>query len=293
MKTFLLFILATFNLYSQNEIKEIQLKGNVSSCRIYEYVAVDKFGEIMPEKELSRVEYIYQANNLLKEKSSFNPEDKLIFKIVNKYIEQDKLIDMTGYDLKSNIKWKNKFKYNPKGSVSEIAIYNFEGKIDFKEVFKYNADELLSEQITYNNMGNVYSKIINKYLGKDLLSSEKYDFNGYLVHTNVYEYRNDKLYKESTKINNSVSSNKIYNYDDNNNISEIIYYNAKDKIEKKELFNEMGDIYEEMYYTSNSQTDYTITYEYEMDNNSNWVQMIKYKNTLPLQLTKREINYFE
>jgi hypothetical protein len=225
----------------------------------------------------------------LREKSSFTPDDKLIFKIVNKYNENDKLIDMTGYDLKNNIKWKNKFKYNAKGKVSEIAIYNFEGKIDFKDVFKYNAEDLLTEQITYNNIGNIYSKIINKYLGKDLLSSEKYDFNGYLVNNIIYDYRNNKLYKESAIINNSVSEYKIYNYDDAGNLGEIIYYNTKDKIEKKEVFNEIGHIYEEMYYTSNNQIGYIITYEYELDNNSNWLQMIKYKNSLPMQLIKERL----
>ena len=49
---------------------------------------------------------------------------------------------------------------------------------------------------------------------------------------------------------------------------------------------------EENWYESDGSLYEKHTYKYEYDKNNNWTQRIQYKNTIPLNITERIIEYY-
>ena len=58
------------------------------------------------------------------------------------------------------------------------------------------------------------------------------------------------------------------------------------------IYNEKGNKIEENWYDSDGSLYEKHTYKYEYDKNNNWTQRIQYKNTIPLNITERIIEYY-
>ena len=68
-------------------------------------------------------------------------------------------------------------------------------------------------------------------------------------------------------------------------------YNSKNEIIEEEIFNSNNDLIEHKFYKTKDVIEYTYNMEYEYDSQNNWISMLKYKNSIPIEKSEREITY--
>lgn len=224
----------------------------------------------------------YDDNNLISIVTYRN--DELLYKINFKYDESNNIIEETSIDNSGKITRKVIRKY-----------------LDKKLIYEKRTDESYTDELIYryDTIGNkVYS--MNRY--DDLKFESKIEYvnnlpsvdygsrNGKLYCITNYEYLDGKESKKNSKdpIDNSIIS-----------VVEKIYYsnNTSEKIEKeknqltKQFFDKNNNIVKFQITKKNTDPE-EYTYEYTYDKNENCTKIIEYKNTIPLKIRERLIEYF-
>ena len=111
---------------------------------------------------------------------------------------------------------------------------------------------------------------------------------------NIYNEKGNKIEDNSYDSDGNLSSKDTYEYDEKGNNIERNWYDSDGRLGYKLIYkyDEKGNNIEENWYDSDGSLYEKHTYKYEYDKNNNWTQRIQYKNTIPLNITERIIEYY-
>ncbi|PLX17614.1 MAG: hypothetical protein C0597_06915 [Marinilabiliales bacterium] len=210
-----------------NQVEYANYKGDEGKLLYKQNITYDNFGKKIREErfngtEYQIIKYNYSGDKLLEitrsdiygyveHKRVFNytgdvcivdikdDQSNVIGKLINKYDENNNIIESTEYDEKDNIK--------------EKYIYKFDGKL-LKEKTKYAGENFIYRETYKYNSKNLLDKVLK----------EKPE--GNTITNNIYTYDSEgKLIEEQWYDNNpSENSKKTY------------YYNKKGLLEKVEVY---------------------------------------------------------
>lgn len=247
----------------QNDLSELNLKGQVNSILKMEYTAKEKFGEIT--KDSLKCDYLsissVSPTNCIKK---FNKFGNLIEKI-SLYGSKPALTKKIYYNEKNKISYEDIFEYGDGELNSKVKYeYNDRGCIAFKQYDK-NGEVTFSLNYILDNKGRIEKTLIDK----TVLYSFSYD--------------GDTLIGADSSGDTWKSINGIVIFESKKN--ELVFY-------KK---NEFNDIIEERHIYNHRDT-LTAKYEYKYDGKNNWIEKKKYMKNfdgtlLPISIAYQEISY--
>ena len=165
--------------------------------------------------------------------------------------------------------WNEKYKYNEDGNMTERTSYNANGEIDGKNKYLYNKDGNMTEMTSYNANGELGSNSKYKYDEDGNKTEWKY-YDGELATKYKYQYDEDgnEMEKSGYRISDGRLSLKFnYQYDEDGNMIGNSSYGYP--------------------------SDWNYTYQYEFDKLNNWIVRTRYEDGNPLEITEREIEYYE
>ena len=179
---------------------------------------------------------------------------------------------------------------NLKGKVKSITENTYEAVDKFGQIEK--GDVLVDSSAVYTDDGRF--KIYNEKGNK--IEENYYNSNGSLIYKNTYKYdeKGNKIEENYYNSNGRLYSKTTYKYDEKGNKIEEYHYDEDGKFNYKYTYkyDEKGNKIEENWYDSDGSLYEKHTYKYEYDKNNNWTQRIQYKNTIPLNITERIIEYY-
>ena len=216
--------------------------------------------------------------------------------------QSEKKNDLTEENLKGKVKSitentyeaVDKFGQIEKGDVlvDSSAVYTDDGHFKI-----YNKKGNKIEENIYDSNGKFVRKTTYKYDKKGNIIEEKsYYPDGSLIYKNTYKYdeKGNKIEDNSYDSDGRLHSKYTYKYDEKGNKIEENWYNSDGRLHSKYTYkyDEKGNNIEENWYDSDGSLYEKHTYKYEYDKNNNWTQRIQYKNTIPLNITERIIEYY-
>jgi len=273
----ILFNSCNSEIVSENDLKEMNLHGNVKSLKELSYTAIIEFGEIKKgvkgrENPWNKdgyiifnnsgnkiIEYTYTAedfpntsrvfkygvNGEITEMNWYAQDSILLNKWVYKYDNEGNMVEENSIQSGDSLSTKTTYKYNEKGYVVEENFYASDGSHGSKRTFRYNLKGNNVEEICYDKDGNFDEKFIYKYDR----NGNKIKFSCYIVY--------ETLNREAT-----------YKYDNKDNIAEWSYHESYDNYNKKH------------------------TYKYTFDKQNNWIVQVVYINEIPKFIIERKIEYY-
>ena len=260
--------------------------GKIKKIKQSEFEAKLKFGEfqIGALKSFS-IKYFNDKGNSIKI-CYYNSDSNLTAKIFFAYDNCEKLIEI------------NVIRFDISDSNSDSLLLR-------KYIYLYNKDENLIEQTVYDTTNRISRKLKNKFdIYGNLIESNDYDLEGDLLSNSTYtideignyaENNSNKFYSEFLRFHHS----SLYNAK-GNIIEERINHKALNEILTLFLYDNSGNLTQIKFTYPNSKvanfikdTAYSdIRYEYQYDEIGNWISQIKYTNEIPMECTKREIEYY-
>ena len=174
---------------------------------------------------------------------------------------------------------------NLKGKVKSIKETLYEAVDKFGQIEKGNVlyDAFTFPFTIYDEKGNKIEE--NDYDSDGRLDSKttyKYDEKGNIIEENDYDS------------DGRLDSKYIYKYDEKGNKIEENRYDSNGRLSQKTTYkyDEKGNTIEKNDYDSDGRPAENYSYKYEYDKNNNWTQRIEYKNTIPVYITERIIEYY-
>jgi len=288
MKTRLVGILVSFIVLNScstvdrkdNDLKKMDIYGKVKSIRVFSYEAVNKFGEILKGKRKIINSFSKDQNILFNEVGNqiemdeYNSDGSLYRKYIYKYDDKRNRIEENIYKSDGSLSRKITFKYDYKGNQFEEKWCNSDGSLYEKRNNKYDKKGNQIEQKLYNSDGNFVSK-----------NNSKFDGKGNRIEWNLYNPDGSLFSKNTSKYDD-----KGNNIEFNSYLSDENFSKGDEKITYK--YNDKGNPIEMIVYNSDGRLDIKRTYEYEYDNESNWILQIIFDDKIPQYILEREIEYY-
>ncbi len=243
--------------------------------RFYSYDSQGNLQEINTfsprDRLLEKKTFKYNSENRKIEEAECNSEGKLLTKTVWEYDKQGKLIRETRFE--GEVK-KRVSRYNSRGQETETVHYQFDGKLSSSYFYEYDPEGNLTVKgtVSYNSRGQRTKK-----------SVDKYDTQQNLIENAVYFYpAGDPGWKT------------VYQYDNFGNLTQRKYYGSRGLEEEETLkYDPNGNLLERNINNIRKSRREVWTYEYEFDEQGNWIKRIDYRDGTAMYLVKREIEYFE
>lgn len=295
---FVVFLSLLFSIcsFGQNDWENLDIKDEVKSMKEIDYKVVELFGEVKKTDVLkgenllfnesgyvtirksygangapiNQTSFVYDENNSIVEQNISDKKGKLIGRITNEYNESSKRIFQSSYKFDGSLQSRASYDYIDHIQLKEIVTFDSNGDKKDLQVYNYHKRKQTKEVITINPKSQVRSNMM------------RYDKNDYLVESTVY----DVMGEEKTNV--------ILKYDDEGNMIESKFFNLEELVTKRKLkYNNLGFLVEEkVEYPLTDKKD-LITYTYSFDNKENWIQMIKYVNSVPVNMKERTLVYFQ
>jgi nitrous oxidase accessory protein NosD len=145
--TFYLMIFFCSTIFGQkNDLRKLNLNGNIKSIREFSYKAIEKLGDIQKGKA-GFFYYNFFSNKGNKiEDNRYNPDGSLVKKYIYKYNSKGNRIEENQFTSEDILIRKITYKYDKKKNIIEDNSYTPEGKQDKKYTYKYD------------NKGNIINK---------------------------------------------------------------------------------------------------------------------------------------
>ncbi len=204
---------------------------NGYGCRDYTLI-FNKLGKKIQEKNTCfahQIEYIYDDNNNLELKNSFDINKKLIFQEMFKYDINANCIE-TSYYKNHKLVGLKKFNYDKNKNLIEENKYDAYGKLDEKTKNVYKDNNLI-KAMTYTGNGDLNYYIENIYdENKNLTETMMYLGNGSIQEKNSYKYDENNYIIERIQLRNYLDNSIvkwrfIYKFDKNKNwIQKIVFH---------------------------------------------------------------------
>jgi len=187
--------------------------------------------------------------------------------------------------------------YNSDGNLLENWIYNSKGNLEGIIKSKWNNYKLIKQSL-YNNNGDSEGEIIFEYEDSLNLNNYKklfYDKDGneqfYLL---IEENENGNVTSfKSFLVSDSLLEWSVTKYDDNNHITEEKLYNQSKELKQRNIYKTdiQGNIIKKAEYDQVDSLIKITTFEYELDNQNNWIKQIVFENDKALFMRIRTIKY--
>ena len=289
-------IFFSFNAKAQNDWKNFKLKTRVQSIKVIDYNVVEHFGKVKKTdiirgenflfnesgfvtikkrygangEPVDQASFVYDVNNSIVEQNISDRKGKLIGRITNEYDEDEKRTYESSYKFDGSLQSRAAYTYADKKKLKEIVTFDSTGDKKDLQIFDYHKRKLTKLITRINPKSNVRT------------SSRKYDKNDNLLESTVYDVIGD------------VKTYVLFKYDKNGNNIESKYFDKEDLATKRSMkYNTLDFLVEEkIEYPLIDKTDFII-YSYKFDLNSNWIQQIKYVNSVPIKISERTITYFQ
>ena len=255
-----------------NDLKELNIHGEVKQIKNQYYGAKESFGEIEKGEFGGVLIKIFNDDGNQIEEKNYNPDGSVNHKIIFKYDNKGLKTEKRPYNKDGNP--FNYYKYS----------YNTFNQIISEIWFDYSNNEIVQKKtFEYDEKGNLVTQTVYSPDNISAISKYNYDDLGRKFEYNYYD-RNGLL-KWIRK----------YNYDDSNRLLENISIDSYSKEMTRKTgykYDAFGNVNEESKYNSDSSLKERTVFEYYYDKNNNWTKKITYKNEVPKSIIEREIIYF-
>lgn len=245
----------------------------------------------------------YDDKGNIVEYHSYN-NDSIFEKDFAKYNDQNKLIELKGFDHSGKLIFSSEYRYDENNNQIEYSSRSDYSSFKSKNI--YNQNKQLIEQQDYDESSNTIYSYTFRYDPSGNMIETKYSKMGNLIRKNLLFYNSKGV---STGYKSYDNNGRIFSIDtilfhSNGKISEEFltdydyFSNKEDKIKIKR-YNSDGNLIE--FTTTWSKYDdgkpRKIVQSFEYDNNGNWIKSIQYSlgppSVLPTEyyITERKINY--
>lgn len=247
--------------FVEQETRELsKLKSSGITLRTV-YAKLALAGNVKPTKV---EEMTFDKKGLPVEKKNFNSMGHVTGRTEFKYNAKGFLISKTVYDGNNNVTDREMTKVDKNGKVLEVNAENMVRRVIRKtrRVMKYNKSGLLTETLGYEKGKDYLVKEVCEYKDGLLIGKKSYNFAGYFLGSEDYEYdslkRKVKEYsvnisykpvKDSVAMDKKVQGTKeeatyLFKYDAKGNIIEI----KAPEYRQVFTFNEKGDFLRDIVY---------------------------------------------
>jgi len=278
--------------FESNSIREYDNSGNIRNTIMY-----DSIGDIYIKMIRN-----YDSNGFLIEKKSSNNKGELItdeslennvhgdlvkrtrfdkgveeHKEVLSYDKNRNKIERKRYSIDSKgefyLVFKSFYKYDNYGNLVEESETQWEDVLHLRNTRKYDSSGNLIENIHYKSDGRLSRHVVNKYdIRNNKIERLEYDSIGKTSGREQYKYDNNGKNIEEKKfyLNGEVFSLRKRRYDENSNMIESISIPPTDRNREK----------------------HRKVWEYQYDENKNWIKRVQYINDEPFETRERKIEYY-
>lgn len=285
--------------------------GDNSNFKLKYDIYGNNIEKVTTESIRSVIHFLYKQNKIVESNKTFAG---INIKDIPLYDDDGNIIKISTYR-NDVLFYKLIYEYNENGLPVRLYEIAADGEITEKEDWKYKNSKLSTKNeygdnpMRYKYLYDVNGRLIEE---TDIFSfQDNYDFS----YTKRYEYQNNNIVKE-IHFNDSIQSaveDKIYNgfklvetihifggTDGSRFKKTVTKYNegkiSKETVEDKKKtvtkeFDENENITRLLYQFKNNQTDEYI-YQYTFDDRKNWTKIIEFRNTIPLKIRNREIEYY-
>ena len=271
---FNLWLIECENPKKKSDLEKLGFKGKVKSVETIYYYAVEKSGKITKGDTSTKAFYLFNKQGNLQEKlTDFYYGSQYKTKYV--YDSQNNLIQNYIYDSYGDLDKKIIYKNDNKGNKIEELIYDENDSLIKKYTYVYDLRGNLKKEFEYNPQGLKSKK------------TYKYDLKGNL--------KKEKFYRS----NGELDGKYIYKYDSQGKVIAKYWFTTKVwltlKLTYKNTYkyNSQGDLIEEILYKNDGSIENKRSYEYEYDNQGNWIRAIEYDTKeKPQYIIIRKIEYY-
>lgn len=295
VRLIVVFLFFSFVSHAQNDWKVIKLKSNVHTLKIIDYNVVEHFGEIKKTDVISGEYYLFNESGFITIKKRYGAAGAPIDQFQFEYNDNNSIVAQSISDKEGKLIGKITSEYNELFKKIYQSVYNFDGSLKSRSAYSYTNQVQLKEVVTYDSSGEKVELQFFDYhkrkgtrvetifnpKPKIKTSTKKFDKHGNLASSTFYDVMED------------ITKNLLFEYDDNNNLVESQYFDKGVLTTKRNLaYNNLGFLVEEKVAYPLIEKIHTITYAYNFDENGNWIQKIKYVNSVPVNIKERSIAYF-
>ena len=314
----------------KNHISEYGFKGKVKSVKSELFNLIPekdtfRIGEKINGISIDRNELLeFNKTGNLTFSKEFLANGKVSDEIINTYDKNNKLTErkvIDNYGKGSVIDYQ--YFYNSSDSLEKVII---SGK-NFKRIHKIERDKKIRpiKNLTIQNDTILTTYIVEYDQNNNVIAEKQFKeqnipvklidrtFNeiNLKIREQVVEYsswdtlryQNEFIYDKKQNlilgkynIENDSSYNTVKNtYHNNGKLKESIseFGESDYSLIQNQKFNENGDLIVQAVNTSDGKTKDIWEYKFKYDTNNNWIEKIEYKNSKPLRIVKREIEYYK
>jgi YD repeat-containing protein len=258
--------------------EKYDLKGAVKSVRISSFKAVGNLDDIKQGIQLNSFPHsnnltLFNESGKITEEIYFNLDDSLRFKYVLTYDENERLIRNESFHDDYSERTRTNYKYDEQGKLIE--------EVHYARILKKTTGLILNHKKTfsYDENGNLIEENFsngNPYF--DQKKTYKFDDNANL--TNQLDLDADGQLKDKS----------MYKYDEHGNKTEFTYRDVGGAITTfLYKYDANGNLIEEGTKGSSIKT----SYEYDYDNQGNWIKKIQFSSKNAECIVIRVIEYWK
>ncbi len=272
LRIILILIFISTYVYSQNDILEINLEGNIMSIKTITYEAKGKTQEIRKGERVGMYDRFckYNVEGKPVYENQFNKFDSIKLELFYEYNKNGYRIEVKHLHIDESLNFKNKYCFDDKGKQIKGYFYKSDSLITIS-THLYNTKGERIKTIRYNAEGIQIGESISKYNSKsELIEHVSLDTDSNVLFQFFYEYdkNGNKTYYKENYVMFSLNAETFYKYSKKGNLIEKEKYNYKKLIISKQ------------------------SYSYKYDKHDNWIFKIVYENTIPISIFERKIEYY-
>ncbi len=183
--------------------------------------------------------------------------------------------------------------YNEKGKLTESVTLDIDGKILVTSRYIYNRQDLCKEIDRYTGK-NLVGKEVNIFHGGQLKEVKVFNADGAAENVYTYEYSGGAVLSGTTLDDNGEIIGAFHNEYLNGQLDS---QTKKDKngnitLVTKYMRNANNDVTESIFTYPLMNTEYKMKFDYEYDNQGNWIKQIQIYNGEIVTIITRNITYY-
>ena len=278
-----LLLIGCSNQEKENDWTKNELEGKVKTYNHFSYEAEKRFGKIVKGKFEEGIGGGFLRKN---HKTTFD--------------RKRHKIEMYSYGSNDSSELESMwiYKYNEKGYNNETNRYDPDGGLITKRIYKYDENGNMIEKIMYRADGSLRDKYVYKYdKNGNRIEKSEYNSDEELKRKYIYKYdeKGNRIEKSKYKSDGNLRYKYIYKYDEEGNSIETSKYKSNESLDFKftNKFDENGNKIESNKFNSEGSLKSEWNYEYQYDEQGNWIKKVGFENGTPTYIREREFEYYK